>query len=257
MHAIEQLCKDAASDDQVKAYKARQAANKLLGELGAPKQSERAAAAAAMAGLLTATKEVSDPKKPKDAPRKEPANSAKIRNATLRFLSSIAGPAEVPAIRQCLDDFDCREMARWALDRMTCAEATDALVAAATSAIGNEFRVGAINALGRRAGSNVVEALKKCCQDSEVEVRYAAAEALANLPDAAYDALITATAKEHSPGGGRKAKSRLGKARVRLAATLAAAGDKAAAKQLFGSIAESDCDEAQQRAARAAIKRLG
>ena len=124
---------------------------KLTSELGAPDQGkERAETAAMLAAQLSAQTEKKDDK---GKVSKVAEHSTKSRNQIARYLASVGGDAEVPALKQSLEDFEVREMARWALSRMTCQAATDALIAVATGGIGNEFRVGVINALGTRQAS--------------------------------------------------------------------------------------------------------
>ncbi|HEV7222101.1 MAG TPA: hypothetical protein VGN42_05325, partial [Pirellulales bacterium] len=151
MQSVEQLSEQLASGDQVKVYQAKRELAKMAAEAGAPgKQAARNALAAALAKAEAATK-------PRDAKDQTPVPvySARARGELARALSEVGGDMEAPALKQELGDFDAREMARFALDRMTCQAATDALAEAAKSAFGAEFRVGAINALGRRTGSGV------------------------------------------------------------------------------------------------------
>ena len=130
-----------------------------------------------MAAPLVAAMETKDSK---GKVSKVPELPAKARNEICRYLASIAGEAEVAAYAEALQDFEVREMARWALSRMTCAAATAALAKVATEGVGNEFRIGAINALGSKSGSVALAALKTCAADPTPEIRLAAAEALAN-----------------------------------------------------------------------------
>ena len=152
---------------------------------------------------------------------------------------------EAPALKQSLADFESRELARFALDRMTCQAATDALAEAALEAVGAEFRVGVVNALGRRSGSGVVNALKKCATDADPHVRLAAAEALANHPDASADELLVAAGKQ----SGDRAALRMAKARIRLAEGLVRAGQQEAGKKIYQAVAQSDAEGPQKKAA--------
>ena len=76
---------------------------------------------------------------------------------------------------QTLNDFDVREMARFALDRIPTAAAAKALAEADEKLVGEEFRVGVTNALGKRRDAVAVEALKKATGDTSGEIRLAAA----------------------------------------------------------------------------------
>ena len=258
MPSVEQIVDQLGSSDQVKAYQARQALVKLTSEAGAPGNNQRREElAAALAKALSQTKEVKDPKKPNDKPQDVASRPANVRGLIARALASVAGEAEVSALQAALADFEVREMARWALDRMTCQGATDALVEAATKGIGVEFRVGAINALGKRNGSSTTAALRECAKDSDYEIRLAAIEALANHSDAANDEVIAGVSPEGPAGSGRRVNKRVARSRIRLADRLAKAGQKDAAKKIFAAVADGKADEAQKKAARVALAELG
>ena len=118
-----------------------------------------------------------DAKDSKGNPVKVPELSAQGRALVARYLANVGGDDEVPVLVTAMQDFDVREMARWALTRMTCPAATAAPVEAATSGIGNEFRVGAINGLSDRSGPKVIEALQVCLSDPTPEIRLSAVDA--------------------------------------------------------------------------------
>src|SRR5487761_1272527 len=181
MSTIQELAEALNSGDQPTVYRAKRALAEMTADAGAPgKAAQRAELAAGLAKAETAKNEKGD----------SPKHSAKARGELARALSEVAGDMEVPALNETLRDFDAREMARFALDRMTCQAATDALIDAAVNAVGVEFRVGAINALGRRSGSSVIDALKKCVAERDAEIRLAAAEALAHQADPSADEVI-------------------------------------------------------------------
>ena len=249
MQTVEQLSEQLGSSDQGKVYQAKRALAAQSAAAGAPgKDAERAKLAAELAKAEAATK-------PKDEKDKTPVPvySANVRGEIARALSEVGGDMEVPALKQALADFDAREMARFALDRMTCQAATDALAEAAVSAVGAEFRVGVVNALGRRSGSGVVDVLKKCASDFDPHVRLAAAEALANHADASGDALLVEAGRQP----GHRAALRMSKARLRLAETLVRAGQQDAGKKIYQSFAQSDAGAAQKMAAQQALTQLG
>jgi HEAT repeat protein len=123
---------------------------------------------------------------------------------------------------------------------------------AALDQVGPEFRVGVINALGKRRGPDVVAALHQQAADPNPEVRLAAVEALANAPEASNDDPIAAAGRTDSPRG----KSRANKARIRLAETLRNAGNKPAAIAIYRSVASSDADAPQKKAAQRALDQL-
>jgi hypothetical protein len=239
MPSIEQLADQLNSGDQQAVYKAKLGLLQTVSAVGAPaKRADRQALAAELAKAESA-------KTDKGAPK----YSARARGELARAMSLVAGEAEVPALKAALADFSAREMARFALERITCQAATDALVDAALNAVGVEFRIGAVNALARRSTAGVVEALKKCAADTDAEIRLAAAEALAHHADAAADAAIV----EAGNKGGERGVLRTSKARLRLAETLAKAGQKDAAQQIYRSIAASDALAPQKKAAQSAM----
>ena len=244
MPSVQELADQLNSGDQSTVYRARRALAEMATAAGAPgKAGERAELAAALAKAEIAKNEKGD----------APKYSPKARGEVARTLSEVAGDMEVPALKETLNDFDAREMARFALDRMTCQAATDALADAALNAVGIEFRIGAINALARRTGSQIVDVLKACAGDIDPEIRLAAAEALANHTDASADPLIAELGKH----GGQRAQLRSTKARIRLAAKLADVGQKDAAKRIYQAIAQSDAGSAQKKAAGIALAQLG
>lgn len=249
MLSVEQLSDQLASSDQAKVYRAKRALADLTAAAGAAgKDKERAELAASLAKIVAATK----PKGGKDK-TPVPAYSARVRDEICRALAAVGGDMEAPALKQALADFESREMARFALDRMTCQAAADVLAEAALQSVGAEFRVGVVNALGRRSGSGVVDALKKCATDADPHVRLAAAEALANHADASADELLVAAGKH---AGGRAAL-RATKARIRLAETLVRAGQKDAGKKIYQAIAQSNARAPQKKAAQQALSQLG
>jgi HEAT repeat protein len=254
MATVEEICKQLGSDDQVEVYQARKALVELTSQLGAKGQDkQRAETARQLAAQLGAPKDPAQARDSRGEATEGSQLSAKARNYVARCLASIGGEPEVAALKQAFDDFDVREMARWALARMTCQGATDALVEAATKGIGEEFRIGAINALGCRPGSSgAAGALKTCASEASPMVRMAAVEALANHPDPAHDAVIEGALR----GQGRGAR-RVAKARLRLAANLAKAGEKDAARKIYEAISDGNYGEAQEKAATVGLAELG
>lgn len=244
MPTIEELANQLNSSDQPTVYRAKKQLAAMAAAAGAPgKAGDRTQLASALVKAETAKNEKGEAK-----------YSAKARGELARTLSEVGGDREVPGLAETLKDFDAREMARFSLDRMTCQAATDALCDAALNAVGVEFRIGAINALGRRSGSQIVDVLKACAGDNDPELRLAAAEALANHSDASADPLIAELVKQD----GQRAALRATKARVRLAARLAGAGQKEAAKKIYQSIAQSDtAAAAQKKAAAIGLTQLG
>jgi aminopeptidase N len=245
MASVQELADQLNSGDQPAVYRAKRALSEMVTAAGTPgKEGERAKLATDLAQAEVARNEKGD----------APKYGTKSRGEIARALAEVGGDMEVPALKEALGDFDAREMARFALDRMTCQAATDALADAALNAVGIEFRVGAINALARRHGSQVVDVLKACAGDNDPEIHLAAAEALSNHADAMSDPLLRELAKH---AAAPRAELRLTKARVRLASRLASAGQKDAARQIYQSILDSDAAAAQKRAAGTGLAQLG
>jgi hypothetical protein len=244
MPSVQELADQLNSGDQPTVYRAKRALSDMVTGAAAPgNATERAELAAALAKAEVARNEKGD----------APKYGTKSRDELSRALAELGGDMEVPALKEALGDFDAREMARFALDRMTCQAATDALADAALNAVGVEFRIGAINALGRRSGSQVVDVLKACAADNDPEIALAGAEALCNHADATADPLLGGLARDLvSP----RAQLRLIKARLRLAARLASAGQKDTARQIYQSILDGG-PPAQKRAAQVGLTQLG
>jgi HEAT repeat protein len=253
MDTIAQISEQLGSADQATAFKARRALSVRAFAAGTPgKEAERTALAAELAGCLVAKAENGGDKKKEQTPR----YSVAARNALCRALADVGGDAEVPALVQSLSDFDVREMARFALDRIPTADAAKALAEADDKLVGEEFRVGVTNALGKRRDAVAVEALKKATGDTSSEIRLAAAEGLALQPDASGDAAILEVRKQLAATSPRAAK-RMDIARLQLAATLAKAGQKDAARGIYQGLASDGADETQKKAAKSALEHLG
>lgn len=243
MATISELAAQLGSDDQTAAFKAKQALNQAVWHT---RDADAGAVAKEIAAEYGAKAEGKD----------EPKYSPKVRSELAQALSLIGSDAEVPALDAAAKASPDREMARWSLDRIPSATSTVALILAARSDVGTEFRVGAISSLGKRTGApiDVNTALKELAADKELEVRIAALEALANLGDAASDALL---AEAIAKGGPDRATSRLVKARIRLGDALLRAGKKDEAKSVFQAIYAGAADEPQKKAAERALTEIG
>lgn len=253
--SIEALAKQLGSGDQVKAYQARQELCLQVAEAGAAdQQQQRGQLAADLVKAATAAEKTKD-----DRGREvsKATHAAEVRRELLRQASTIAGDAEVPALREALDDKLVRETARYALDRIATQAATDALAEALGKASGVEFQVGVIGALARCGGSGVVEALKQATKAANLEVRLAACEALAQQPEAALDEVIQSVKVFDPAGSAFRAKSRVARSRLQLAATLAGEGQKDAARKILEQLAAGDQPNSpEQQAAEAALERV-
>jgi hypothetical protein len=251
MEPLEDIIKRLGDADQVVAFKAYQALLKVVMEDTRPgKEASRAKTAATLAAEVMARVPGGKDDKGKEKPP-VPKYAAPVRIKTLRLLSYVATPKEVPTFVQACDDLDLREMARFALDGNTADEATKALIEALEK-VGPEFRIGVVNALGKRKGPEAIKILQKAADDSEPEVAMAAIEALAGFPDPSSDPLLAKAAECDCP----KARNRANVARIRLAETLRLAGNKAAAKGIYSAILAGKADKPQRKAAELALKAL-
>jgi len=237
--------------DPVVAYRAYKNLEETATRANAPGvENRRADLAATLAAELLAKGEPPKDKKGKPKGPPGPLYASGVRSKLCRLLSYVAGASEVPALVEALGDLDVREMARFALDRNTSDAATDALIAALEQ-VGPIFRAGVVNALGRRQGPKVLDALQKTAtEDPTPEIRIIAVEALANIPEPSNVAIVMKATKCRVPGH----KTRAYKSAVRLAENLGGAGHKSEAVQLCRTFESNDADAAQKKAANISLK---
>jgi HEAT repeat protein len=253
MDTIESLVEKLGGADQAQDYRAYRALWQIVAEAGTPgKDAERAKVAQELAAQLNAEAEQTDGEGKK---HKSIKYSPAVRGRVAQLLSCVAAESEVEALQQSLADFDTREMARWALDRTPCQPATVALAMAACDGVGPEYRVGAINGLARRGGAEALAALTKAAADPDPEVRLAAVEGLALVGQAESDMAVAAVLGD--PSIDARGRRRALKARLRLAETLAAAGDRNGAKRVFEAVLACNAEAPQAEAARRGLARLG
>ena len=266
MISVPEKLAELAGDDQAKAFNARYQLLEAAYQSTRPgNQAEQSALADALAAELTAKVPVetkADEKKKKDAPEERFKHSTKVRREAIEILGVVAGPKQVPAIVSALDELELRETARCALDRVGGKEACAALIAA-LDRVGSEFRVGVAGSLAKRRGDDVLRALKGLATDTDLEVRLAAVEALAELGDPdcesamvqAYRAPTTPTAAHDRPLSPR-GELRITKARIRLAERLRLAGHKTAARYIYHSILGEGAPLPQIKAAQIGIEQM-
>lgn len=242
--SIQTLAEELTSTNQEKVYRATQALTRITDKAGAPGNEEERKKVAAE--LVSAIERLGVKKHDRGSPTEESLVKDDARRELLRQLGMVGGEANVAAVAKLFASEDLREPARLTLERDPSPAATKALIDGAVNGIAPDFRVGAVNALAERSGAEVVEALKKCADASnQVEVRVAAAEALATQADPSSDAVIAAIAELPSA----RARKLAARARVRLADTLVRSGQKDAAKQIYQAVVASKAPEAQKKAA--------
>ncbi len=255
MASFTELVDQLGSSDQPIAFRAYRELSLQVAAAGAPgKEADRGALASQLAQALHGATAVPTG----DGGSQQQPRSPKVRGLICRLLAAVGGPSEVAAVVQATEDFYVREQARWALDQMLAPAATAALAHAAQNGLGPEYRVGAINALGDRSGAEVLAALKHCALDHDPEVRTAAAEALSRFAEPDNDKVLTAVLKFGQPTP--RLRTRLVRARVRLAETLVLGGQKDAGKEVYQAIVNDGdvaADGPQIAAAKAALAGLG
>ncbi len=171
-----------------------------------------------------------------------PKHPARVRTMLARLMGYIPHPAAVPFLAKALNDLEAREMARQSLECNPSEQATDALIAALDLA-GAEFCCGVVNSLAKRRSVRVAPALLKAAGDRQDEVRVAALYALAEFPEPAHDSVLEKATRAHSDAERRAAHI----ARVRLAGTLRAAGNKAAAERIERAVLAERCPGIAER----------
>jgi HEAT repeat protein len=208
--------------------------------------------AAQLAAELEAMTEPKKDKKGRKRPPK-PVHSVKVRNQILRLLSFVSGVREIPAVGRALKDLKTRQMALYLLERNGSSEAANLLIEALDQ-VGPNFRVGVVNALAKRRGTDVLEALQKVASsDKEPQVRMAAIEALSQFAEPANDTVIAQAATDDC----KYIKDCAHKARVRLAEKLRNADKKDDAAKVYQAILSSDARKAQKKAAQIGLETLG
>jgi hypothetical protein len=171
--------------------------------------------------------------------RTEPLHPARVRNHLARLLGYLAVDAAVPPLARALQDLEVREMARQSLEGNPSPRATDALIAVINSP-GPVFCAGVISSLAKRGGPQSLAAIRKDVEDAQTEVRSAALTALSAFPDASLDAILE--------------RNNAHVARARLAETLRATGNRAAAERIYKAILSGNAPESQKKAARLGLQ---
>ncbi|MEW5979254.1 MAG: HEAT repeat domain-containing protein [Acidobacteriota bacterium] len=251
MPTVEDLFVQLADGDQAVSFHANHVLlEKATRATKSGMEADRKSLASDLARELTATLPAEKDRQGKELPARL-KHSAAVRNRILYLMSYLSTSEEVPALAEALKDLQTREAARYALERNDSKEATQTLIDALEQ-LGPEFRVGVVNSLSKRRSDEVLAALQRATSDRDAEVRVAAAEALANFPDAENDVFIIKAANS----GSAAEKNRAYRSRLRLAETLRLAGNKAAAGQIYRAVSASDAETPQKKAAQIGLKAL-
>jgi hypothetical protein len=157
-------------------------------------------------------------------------DDAKTTPAARQFICKqiyrIGTKEAVPAVARLLNNDETADMARYALDRMPCPEAGDALRAAMEKAKGTT-KVGIINSLGARRDAAVVAVLGKLAGDDNRAVAEAALSALGKIGGAQAASLL-AEAKRAAGANSPELVPAADEALLACAADLAARKDRKA-----------------------------
>ena len=163
------------------------------------------------------------------------AATADGKREACRQLRIIGTEAEVPGIAALLTDKDLSHMARYALERMACAAAGDA-IREALGKVEGQMRVGMVNSLGQRRDAKATDAMAKLLGGPDADAAEAAAAALGRIgTDEALAALAGA-----KPGASARLRSAIVYAQLDGAGQLLAAGRKAQAAALYRQIHETE-----------------
>jgi hypothetical protein len=244
---VNALIKELSKPDGPENYRARvRLRNETARVGGKGQEAERTELAAALA------KAVSD-SQPKERRRiyDRPFPNTMMRSELLRSLCEIAGPAEVSVLVKAIDDFEVRDFVRRVIECIPGDEATSALSQMAVKGEGTEFRLGAINALGLRKVPASFEALRSCAADPDPRIRLAAAEALSHSGDPAVDAVI---AQSFDPQRGWAPHGNTARTRLRLAGSVAKAGNKPGADQIYQGVNAMPTEPYQANAAKIGLQ---
>lgn len=239
---VNELIKELSKPDGPENYKARvRLRNETARVGGKGQEAERKELAAALAKAVVESQ-------PRERRRiyDRPFANTLMRNELLRSLCEIGGPAEVAVLLKALEDFEIRDYIRRAIECIPGDEATAALAQMAVKGEGNEFRIGAINALGLRKNAESMKALTACASDPDPRIRLAAAEALSRSGDPAADSVI---AQSFDPQRGWAPHANAARTRLRLGSNVARAGNKPAADQIFQGVAATRPEQYQTQAA--------
>ncbi len=150
-----------------------------------------------------------------------------------RKLAIIATAESVPALAALLPDKDLSHMARYALEQIPVAAATQALREALAKTSGAE-KVGVIGSIGARRDEESIPDLAALVGDSDASIAAAAATALGDIGTA-----VAAKALQDAKPASDPVKLRVADARLAAGERLLAAGDKAGALAVYESLIAS------------------
>lgn len=171
--------------------------------------------------------------------------SRAAKDFACRKLSLIGSAQAVPALAPLLTDAKLSHMARYALERMPCAEAAAAMREAVAKTNGR-VKVGVINSLGVRRDAASTKAMTALLGDSDKQVAAAAAAALGGIgtPEAAK---ALGAYQEKAP---KELKLAAADAYLACAEQLIAGGKKADAVAIYKALNTSDQPKHVQLAAK-------
>jgi len=182
---------------------------------------------------------------------KDPGASEFQKAKACQRAGELADKAAVPALAALLGDEHLNVYARYGLEPIADASASEALRAALPKLKGN-LLIGAVNSLGKRRDSKAVPVLAKMVAASDAELARAAATALGNIAGAAaYQELKLALAKTSG-----LLKQAVADAALRCAEQLLKDGQRKEALALYEELAKANLPQPAHLGAMAAIIRV-
>ena len=160
--------------------------------------------------------------------------SRDAKDYVCRKLTIVGTAASVPILAELLADEDHSHMARYALERIPASEAAEALRDALPKVSGN-VKIGVISSIGGRGDGAAVSALRQLVKDSDASVARAAATALGDIGN-----VEAAKALHEAKPSAAETKQAVIDARLTCAEALLADNNKAAAREIYKSLAGDD-----------------
>lgn len=242
MQAVETLVEELGSSDHTAAQRARREVRILARQTG---EAAVAASEQVLAALIHEITAVAGSR---------PKHNAQIRSDMAELVNQFSGEGAVLHLRAALLNPQSRSLARWLIDRVSSPQAVSVLMDAALQGNTAEFRIEAIQALGRRAGSRVVETLKTCALDPNPDIASSAIDSLSVQPDLSVNETIRVASERSAVPEGWIL--RLHRARLRLAHTLLDNGQRESARVVCQDLLASCQHDSFVRAAEFLMRQI-
>jgi len=181
-----------------------------------------------------------------------PKSTSAGKQFVCRMLAQIGTDEEVPALATMLCDPTTAEAARFALTRMSTPAAVAALRTSLTKTRGRTL-CGVIGSLGTLRDARSVDALSAFVTDADPAVAVGAVRALGRIGGRASAERLTRALDVKAPG----VAAALPDAGLECAASLAAAGDRTAARSLYQTVYRKSADPVVRMDAVGGLAELG